>query len=174
MASELEVMCVRSPLPVTARIHRKRTGASTGTMYHTIKHSSLKHSLRCVHIMHLVCCVQASVCATSHLLYSYPAVLPRCTQHPLYATTEMHLLAKRSKVMKRGPRQKKKTEFFCELWVKPLTQPSASVLVNMGASSSIVGVRSSGVIGVSGDRPPGVWSGWTQGIEEGTQDLHPG
>ena len=57
MAYELEDICVRSPLPVTARIHRKRIGASSGTMYHTIKHSSVKQTLRCIHIMHLVCCV---------------------------------------------------------------------------------------------------------------------
>ena len=53
----------------SARIHRKRTGASSGTMYHTIVHTSVKHTLCCVHIMYLVCCAGESVCATSHLLY---------------------------------------------------------------------------------------------------------
>ena len=51
---------------------RERVGAGYGAMYHTIKHSSVKYSLRCVCIMHLVCCVGESVCATSHLPYVLP------------------------------------------------------------------------------------------------------
>ena len=55
--------------------------------------------------MHLLCSVGESVCATSHLIYFYPAVKLRGAQHPLYATKkkpEMHVLAKRCKEMN-GP-----------------------------------------------------------------------
>ena len=55
-----------------ARTHRKRIGTNSGTMYHTTKHSSVKHTLRCLHIMHLVCYVGESVCAISHLQYFLP------------------------------------------------------------------------------------------------------
>ena len=49
---------------MTARFHRKRIEDSSCTMYHKIKHSSVKHTLRCLHIMHLMCCVGVPVCAT--------------------------------------------------------------------------------------------------------------
>ena len=57
-----------------ARIHRKRIGSNSGKMYHTTKHSSVKHTLRCLQIMHLVCYVGEAVCATSHLQYFYTAM----------------------------------------------------------------------------------------------------
>ena len=50
-------------------------------MFHTIRHSFVKYSLRRVRIMHLACCVGESVCATSHL----PHVLP-CRDAAGYAT----------------------------------------------------------------------------------------
>ena len=60
---------------------RKNPQANSGTMYHSIKHSSVKHTLPCVHVMHLVCCVGESVCATSHL----PHVSP-CRAAAVYET----------------------------------------------------------------------------------------
>ena len=163
-------MCVRSPQPVIARIHRKRIGASSGTMYHTIKHSSVKHSLR--YISCIKCAVSGHLSALHHTCYMFYA----CRVAAGYATPAVrHQKETRNACACQAFQRdvwraldKKKDSGFCELWVKPLRQPSASVLVNMGASTSTVGVRSSGVIGVSGDTPPGVWSGWTQGIEEGT------
>ena len=56
----------------SVRIYRKRIGASSGAMYHTIEHSSVKYSLRCARIMHVVCCVRESVCATLHLRFVLP------------------------------------------------------------------------------------------------------
>ena len=51
---------------------KERVGPGHGAMYHQIKHSSVKYSLRCVCIMYLVCCVGESLWATSHLLYVLP------------------------------------------------------------------------------------------------------
>ena len=60
--------CVHCPLPVPTRIHNKRTGTKTGAVCHAVARSSVEPPLRCVRIMHLVCCVGESVCATPHLL----------------------------------------------------------------------------------------------------------
>ena len=101
--------CVHSPLPVSARIHRKRIGASSVTMYHKIKHSSVKHSLRCLHLMHLVwLCRGICLRYITLAVFWNLAMQLRCTQYPLCATKkkikpEMLLLAMRCKEMYGGP-----------------------------------------------------------------------
>ena len=68
-----------------------------------VERSSVERALRCVRVVHLVCCVGESVCATSHLLNVLPCRVrnTRCT--PAKRKPEMHLLAKRCKEMYRGP-----------------------------------------------------------------------
>ena len=90
-------------------------------MYLTIKHSSVKHTLRCVLTMPLVCCVGESVCATSHLLY----VLPCRVAAEYAAPTVRHQKETRNAfacqaLLRYVWRAKKKrmTVFFFELWVK--------------------------------------------------------
>ena len=64
--------CVHCPLPAPTRIHKKRIGTKTGAVGHAVARSSVERALRCVRIMHLVCCVGESVCATLHLLDVLP------------------------------------------------------------------------------------------------------
>ena len=63
-----------------------------------VARASVERALRCVRIMHLVCCVGESVCATSHLLN----VLPGRVAAGVRNKPEMHLLAKRCKESMEG------------------------------------------------------------------------
>ena len=117
-------------------MHRKRIEASSGAMHHTTKHSSVKHTLRCAHIVYLVCCVGESFCATSHLLYV--STLPCCcggTQRPLYATRRKPKCICLPSVAKRcmeGPRQI--TVVFLNCGFKPLRY---TLNVRFGAFGSL-------------------------------------
>ena len=111
---------------------KKSVGVDFGVVCHTIKHTSVKHTLRCLHIMHLVCCVGQSVCATSHLLYVQPRHVAAGYATPAVRTQrepEMHLLAMRCKEMYGGPK-KTHDRGFLELSVKPLRERKAASLVN--------------------------------------------
>ena len=98
----------------------------------------IENLLHCT-MMHVVCCVGESVCATSHL----PCVLPcrvaawvrntHCTD--MIKEPGMHLLAKRCKEMYGKPRKKLIVVF--ELLVTPLKQPLASFLVHMEPSTHL-------------------------------------
>ena len=122
MASELEDMCALSTTCAhkNPQKKKKRTGTKTGAVCHAVARSSVERALRCVRIMHLVCCLGESVCAASHLLY----VLP-CRAAAGYATPavrppkkkpEMHLLAKRCKDMCGGPTKNKIDRGFLNCW----------------------------------------------------------
>ena len=109
--------------------------------------------------MHLVCCVGESVCATSHLLYVYPAMLLRGTQHPQSATKtelEMHLLAKRCKEMCGEPRKKLTVFFFLlELRVKikvTLSERLGAFGSLYTALSSLPPLREGWNLGIFGDK----------------------
>ena len=65
----------------------ERAGAGYGAMWDVMKYSSVERAVRCVRIMHLVCCVGESVCATSHLLHAVrpPKGNPNCICLPSVA-----------------------------------------------------------------------------------------
>ena len=98
----------------------KKIGAQTGTMYHTIKHPSVKHTLRCVYIMHLVCCAGESVCATSHLQNVFRCrVAVGCAKPAVRHQKKRNAFACQAlKKMCGGPR--KNDHGFSELRVKTL------------------------------------------------------
>ena len=103
---------------------RERIGTKTGAVCHAVARSSEERALRCVRVMHLVCCVGKSVCATSHLLYEFP-----CTVAAEYATPAVRppkgnpkciCLPSVAKRCTEGHEKQKLQWFFFELLVKPL------------------------------------------------------
>ena len=100
----------------SVRIYRKHIRVSFGAVCHAVARSSVKFYLRSVCIMHLVCCMGESVCATSHLLYVLPCRVAAWHATPAVRPPKGNpkciWLAKRCKEMYGGPRKTKSTVVF--------------------------------------------------------------